>query len=157
AVHAYFELLKTDQDGQPINKAAIYRKLSRRFPQRRPKAFELKFQNISAILYEQRLPYCKGLKPRGHYQRLLRLLVLDHLNRSPLPAVEPKEILFAKLRELRALGSIPVTGKGSGRFGLAIERALGISPNSSKTPDFMGIELKTKHDATLQTLFSRTP
>jgi hypothetical protein len=40
---------------------------------------------------------------------------------------------------------------------LAIEAALGILPNSSKSADFMGIELKTKGDKSLQTLFSRTP
>ena len=123
AVEAYFKLLKADQSGRPTNKAALYRSLSGRFPERGPKAFELKFQNISAILYEQRLPYCSGLKPRTHYQRLLKLLVLDHLERSPLPAVEPHEILFAKVRELRAAGAIPVVGRGAGRFGLAIEHS----------------------------------
>jgi hypothetical protein len=157
AVRAYFRLLSAEQAGKPTNKAALYRKLSAKFPKRNPNAFESKFQNISAILYELRLPYCSGLKPRSNYQRLLRLLVLDHLDRSPLPAVEPHEILFAKLNELSRLGAIPVGSKGAGRFGHAIERALGIEPNSSKDADFMGIELKTKHDKTLQTLFSRVP
>jgi len=46
---------------------------------------------------------------------------------------------------------------GTGRYGLAVEDALGIRANSSKSPDFMGIELKTKSDRTMQTLFSRTP
>lgn len=157
AVSAYFKLLKTEQAGGAINKAKLYRALSERFPRRVPKAFELKFQNISAILYEQRLPYCSGLKPRHNYQRMLRLLVLDALDRSPLPAVEPHEILFSKLRELSARGPIKVTKKGAGRFGLAIEEALGISQNSDKAADFMGIELKTKSGGELQTLFSRTP
>ena len=153
AIAAYFKLLKTEETGRTVNKAAIYRELASRFP-RNPKAFELKFQNISAILLEQRLPYCDGLKPRGNYQRLLKLLVLDHLDRSPLPAVEPQEILFSKLR---SLGSIKVKGSGSGRFGLAVEDALGIRANSSKEADFMGIELKTKRGKSLQTLFSRVP
>jgi hypothetical protein len=48
-------------------------------------------------------------------------------------------------------------GGGSGRFGLAIEKAIGIPANSDKQADFMGIELKTKKDNTLQTLFSRIP
>src|SRR5689334_22184121 len=94
-------LLKAELNGRHVNKAALYRSLSKRFPLREPKAFELKFQNISAILYQQRLPYCAGLMPRPNYQRLLRLVVLDHLDRSPLPPVEPHEILFAKIRELR--------------------------------------------------------
>lgn len=157
AVSEYFRLLDAERGGRQVNKAALYRSLSKRFPRRRPKAFELKFQNISAILYQQRLPYCARLKPRFNYQRLLRLVVLDHLDRSPLPAVEPHEILFGKLRELRRQGPILVRKSGAGRFGLAIEEALGIPQNSDKAADFMGIELKSKSDGSLQTLFSRTP
>jgi hypothetical protein len=157
AVSAYFKALHAEQAGKTVNKAKVYRQLSDQHPGRTAKAFELKFQNISAILYEQRLPYCTGLKPRQNYQRLLRLMVLDQLDRSPLPAVEPHEILSAKLRELAKRGPIPVTKSGSGRFGLAIEEALGIRQNSDKAADFMGIELKTKTDKSLQTLFSRKP
>jgi len=124
-IREYFSLLRAEQNGEATNKAALYRKLSKRYPQRTAKAFELKFQNISAILYELHLPYCSGLKPASNYQRLLKLLVLDHLDRSPLPPVEPHEILFKKLREVRARGPIPVSGKSTGRFGLAVERALG--------------------------------
>ena len=117
----------------------------------------LKFQNISAILYEENLPYCDGLKPRFNYQDLLRLIVLDHLHKSPLPVEEPYQILFRKLGELRRRGYLPVEGSGSGRFGLAVEHHLGIAQNSDKGADFMGVELKTKTDASLQTLFSRVP
>lgn len=157
AVSAYFQILKAEQDGRYVSKAKLYRTLSDKFPQRTSKAFELKFQNISAILYELHLPYCSGLKPRFNYQRLLRLLVLDQLDRTPLPAVEPHNILLRKLRELSGRGPMLVKGKGTGRFGLLIEEALGIKPNSKKDPDFMGIELKTKSDKSLQTLFSRLP
>jgi hypothetical protein len=156
AIDAYFDLLSLEQNSGTINKAALYRKLSSRTASRSAKAFELKFQNISAVLYEQKLPYCTGLKPKGNYQRLLKLMVLDRIDRTPLPALEPHEILFSKLREI-SRKDFKVEGKGSGRFGLALEKALGIPANSSKTPDFMGIELKTKVDKSLQTLFSRTP
>jgi hypothetical protein len=158
AVREYFRVLEAEHRSEYINKREIYRQLSNEFPQRSQKSFELKFQNISAILYELHLPYCKGLKPRGHYQLLLKLFVLDFLKRSPLPPIEPQEILRSKLRELKAKGPILVFENGSGRYGLAIEKALGIPPNSSKAPDFMGIELKTKSSISgLQTLFSRTP
>ena len=156
-VEAYFTLLDRQSAGQKFNKKELYRKLSSRFPTRTEKAFELKFQNISAILYEEHLPYCDGLKPKLNYQHLLKLLVLDHLNRNPLPVQSPKEILIGKLESLNSRGYLPVEGSGSGRFGLAIEKHLGIPPNSDKGADFMGIELKTKHDKSLQTLFSRTP
>ena len=71
--------------------------------------------------------------------------------------LEPYQILCQELQRVRETGPVEVTGRGSGRFGIAIEGALGISQNSSKAPDFMGIELKTKSRGTLQTLFSRTP
>lgn len=79
---------------------------------------------------------------------------MDRSKAKDSAAMEPHEILFKKLR---ALGQIEVSGSGSGRYGLALERALGIDANSSKDADFMGIELKTKHGSTLQTLFSRIP
>jgi hypothetical protein len=156
-VSDYFDLLAANDRGDSVNKTEIYRHLAEKHPRRSVKAFELKFQNISAILYQQNLPYCDGLKPRFNYQRLLKLLVLDHLDRSPLPAQEAHEILFRKLAELQRRGYLPVAGKGSGRFGLTLEHHLGIPPNSDKAADFMGIELKTKHDKSLQTLFSRVP
>lgn len=156
-ISEYFNLLDSQEKNIVINKRALYRRLSSNFPERSPKAFELKFQNISAILYEENLPYCDGLKPRFNYQHLLRLLVLDELRKSPIPVQEPHIILFRKLKELKQNGHIKVTGRGSGRFGLSIEKSLGIPQNSSKSADFMGIELKTKSDKSLQTLFSRVP
>ena len=48
-VEAYFTLLKVQEDGGNQNKSALYKQLSQQFPERSPKAFELKFQNISAI------------------------------------------------------------------------------------------------------------
>ena len=81
-------------------------------------------------------------------------LVLARSKEKDSAAIEPHEILFSRLK---GLGQIEVSGSGSGRYGLALERALGIEANSSKDADFMGIELKTKHGPTLQTLFSRIP
>ena len=66
-------------------------------------------------------------------------------------------LLLSKLEELATTQPLQAKGTSSGRFGLAIEEALGIEQNSSKSPDFMGIEIKTKASAKLQTLFSRTP
>jgi len=70
---------------------------------------------------------------------------------------KPIEELIEKLRDLNSRGWINSEGTGSGRYGLALERELSIPRNSSKNPDFKGIELKTKASAKLQTLFSRTP
>ncbi len=156
-IREYFRLLTSQQRGATINKAAIYRGLNAQFAERTPKSFERKFQNISAILYEERMPYVNGLLPAINYQGLLKLQVLDFIQRTRRLNLTPVEILSDKLHQIIQAGPIPVQGEGSGRFGLTLERQLGIPQNSSKSADFMGIELKTKHGSTPQTLFSRTP
>lgn len=157
AILEYFKLLNAQLAGRQVNKSAIYTKLSTLFPKRSNKAFELKFQNISAILYEENLPYVDGLRPRSNYQLLLKLLVLNHLNRVDRPAISPKDILVRRLKSLWRKGYLPVKGQGSGRFGLTLEHNLNIPQNSSKDPDFMGIELKTKRGKSLQSLFANKP
>lgn len=157
AVAAYFDLLSTQIEGKPTNKAAIYRKLSVAHPVRTPKAFEYKFQNISAVLYEERLPYADGLRPMGNYQAVLKATVLNHLKQIDFEEKTPIDVLVGKLRRLRSRDYLPIYGKGTGRYGLSLEHYLSIPQNSSKDADFMGIELKTKYGKTLQTLFSRVP
>lgn len=157
AVNGYFSLLDAQESNEFVLKAAVYRRLASECPTRSAKAFERKFQNISAILYEEKLHYVDGLLPYGNYQRLLKLIVLDHIGRIKRPEYSPRDILIQKLKNLYRRGLLPVKGKGSGRFGLTIEHNLGIPPNSDKKADFMGIEIKTKTDKSLQTLFSRVP
>lgn len=157
AVVAYFKLLDKQKKLKPTNKAAIYRKLSNIHPARSAKSFEFKFQNISAVLYEEKLPYTDGLRPKGNYQAALKITVLSYIKRVKLKEQLPIDILVAKLRRLHDRDYLPVHGKGSGRYGLSLERYLSIPQNSSKEADFMGIELKTKHGKSLQTLFSRVP
>ena len=157
AISAYFELLNAQKKLKPTNKTAIYRKLSAIHPARSTKSFEFKFQNISAVLYEEKLPYADGLRPMGNYQAALKTAVLKHLKRIKLKEQPPIDILVEKLRRLRNRDYLPVHGKGTGRYGLSLEHYLSIPQNSSKEADFMGIELKTKHGKTLQTLFSRVP
>jgi hypothetical protein len=157
ATRAYFRLLEAQQRAEPVNKSQIYRQLSKVHPTRSAKAFERKLQNISAVLYELRLPYYTGLKPCHNYQKLLKTTVLEHLDTQSLPTCEPHEILYSMLKEIKNSGALKVKKKGSGRYGLAIEEALGIAQNNDKSADFMGIELKTKSVVGLQTLFSRTP
>ncbi len=157
AIHGYFELLDAQENGEPIVKAHIYKRLAEKYPARNAGAFERKFQNISAVLFEEKLPFADGLLPYGNYQNLLKLLVLDHVGRTKRANYSPRDILSQKIKSLHRRGAIPVKGIGSGRFGLAVEHALGIPPNSDKNADFMGIEIKTKTDNSLQTLFSRVP
>ena len=154
AITAYFALQNAQVDGQVINKAEIYRKLAAAHPARSAKAFEFKFQNISAVLYEEKLPYADGLRPLSKYQSALKTAVLKHVK---VKKQKPVDVLVDKLRRLYSRDYLPVHGKGSGRYGLSLEYYLSIPQNSSKEADFMGIELKTKYGKTLQTLFSRVP
>jgi hypothetical protein len=109
AVAGYFELLAAQERGQAVNKTAVYRRLSASHPARGAKAFELKFQNISAILYEEKLPYADGLRPMGNYQAALRTLVLERLKKTQRFAQPPIEILVAK--ELLNKSVIPAKGR----------------------------------------------
>lgn len=157
AITAYFELLEMQQKLKSTNKSEIYRKLSAIHPARSVKSFEFKFQNISAVLYEQKLPYADGLRPMGNYQAALKTSVLNYLKQAKLKEQLPIDILVDKLRRLRSRDYLPVHGNGTGRYGLSLEHYLSIPQNSSKDADFMGIELKTKKGKSLQTLFSRVP
>ena len=157
AVSAYFELLSAQLEGRPTNKAAIYRNLSAVHPARTAKAFEFKFQNISAVLYEEKLPFADGLRPKARYQAALKTAVLNYLKRKGGEKQAPIDVLVGKLRRLRLRGYLAVHGKGAGRYGLSLEHYLSIPQNSSKEADFMGVELKTKYGKTPHTLFSRAP
>jgi hypothetical protein len=157
AVVAYFELLDAQKHSNPINKSETYRKLSSMHPTRSAKAFELKFQNISAVLYEEKLSYADGLRPMGNYQAALKLVVLDYLKRAERKEQPTIDILVDKLKRLHCRDFLPIHGKGTGRYGLSLEHYLNIPQNSSKAADFMGIELKAKYGKSLQTLFSRVP
>ena len=53
----------------------------------------------------------------------------------------PIEDLVEKLKAINSRGWINSEGTGSGRYGLALERELSIPRNSSKNPDFKGIEI----------------
>ena len=150
-------MLDEQQKQKPTNKSAIYRELSAIHPARSAKSFEYKFQNISAILYENKFPYANGLRPMGNYQAALKHAVLKYLKQIKIQKRAPLDILVGKLKRLHSRDYLPVHGKGAGRYGLSLEHYLNIPQNSSKEPDFMGIELKTKRGKTLQTLFSRAP
>ena len=63
AVEAYLALLKSLEQGHPINKNACYRQLAERFPQRSIKAFEYRMQNISYVMQQLGRPWLQGLKP----------------------------------------------------------------------------------------------
>lgn len=52
--------------------------------------------------------------------------------------------LLARLREIHAHGFVKGVSHGDTNVGMTLENLLGISPNSSKEPDYKGIELKSR-------------
>ena len=87
-------------------------------------------------------------KNDGIGKRLQRYL--DSKNEVP-------DELLGKLKKL-ALQPIPALGSGDTAIGMAIEAALGIPANSSKKPDYKGIELKAgRGSKNRSTLFAQVP
>jgi hypothetical protein len=68
---------------------------------------------------------------------------------SALTAVSSKiaEELLSKLRSIASTGPIPASCEGSTSVGRSIETALGIEINSSRDPDYKGIEIKSGRSA----------
>ena len=68
------------------------------------------------------------------------------------------ELLF-KLRALAAKGFVPAMLQADTSIGRTLEHLLGIRMNSSKTPDYKGIELKSAREnkGTRNGLFGKTP
>lgn len=71
AVADYFDMLRSELNGQKYNKTAHRRALMEQLNNRSDGSVELKHQNISAVLIEMGIPYIDGYKPRSNYQRAL--------------------------------------------------------------------------------------
>jgi len=71
-VAEYFEMLLAEAQGAPYSKSAHRRELLRHLRSGRSEAaIEFKHQNLSAAMVDLGLPYIKGYRPRGNYQRAL--------------------------------------------------------------------------------------
>lgn len=85
------------------------------------------------------------------------------LARIAAASAGPAEELLSKLREISAMGFVRTLRKGPTGVGMTLEKLLGIAANSSKLPDFKGIEIKASRtalrgsQANRITLFSRVP
>ena len=93
----------------------------------------------------------------------------NELSDALAPAFASKTLvvddLTQRLLEICAGGFIPAPGAGDTMVGRVLETALGIDANSSKAPDFYGIELKayrlkpnsSSHAMKRRNLFAKTP
>lgn len=85
----------------------------------------------------------------------LARFVLDYTKSDRVVSDE----LLAKIRQIAARGYIPSPYKGDTSIGRLIEAELGITINSSKNPDYKGIELKAARSQrmTRKGLFAQVP
>jgi hypothetical protein len=85
----------------------------------------------------------------------------EYVSGSTAPAITPHRELLSRLRQLALAGPLKSVGHGDTAVGMTVEHALGISPNSSTAPDFLGkIELKSgrvQKAPTRATLFACVP
>ena len=67
--------------------------------------------------------------------------------------------LLMRLRQIAQRGPLRAIGHGDTTIGMTIEAALGIAPNSRRTPDYRGIEVKASRNsrANRTTLFGQVP
>ncbi|MFA5177325.1 MAG: MvaI/BcnI family restriction endonuclease [Kiritimatiellia bacterium] len=89
---------------------------------------------------------------------------LERLNSLRDEAMTVSSELLNKLRRIVVNGPLPAICKGSTAIGRTIESALGLAINSSKEPDYKGIEIKSAREASLHatrlnrvTLFAQVP
>jgi len=124
AVQAYLQMLRLELDGEPYSKAEINRQLREGPLMTRTKAsVEFRMQNISAALYELKMPWIAGYLPARNIgsavkEKMITLLKtsgIDFLNAYvPTSHVETLDAKVAELRRRqigkKPLGSIrPVT------------------------------------------------
>jgi len=87
---------------------------------------------------------------------------LGSLAASARPNADPVAIeLLDMIRDVAARGFIPTMRSGDTGIGMTLETLLGIAANTSKSPDYKGIEIKAKRlrkgRANRITLFSQVP
>jgi hypothetical protein len=106
-----------------------------------------------AIIFYQQQPHLLNLSKISSLDRFELLL-----DRYSFQNNDIAEELLAKLKTLAKGEPLVSSKKGDTAIGMAVESALGIPPNSSKSPDYKGIELKSsrrKSATTRGTLFAQ--
>ena len=63
SIIAYFKMLQYEKAGTAYVKTEINRELQALLPGRTNKSIEYRWQNISSVLHEHKLPFINGYKP----------------------------------------------------------------------------------------------
>ena len=66
AVQAYVQMLKYEKDNTPYVKAEVNRQTQALLPNRSHKSIEYRWQNVSAVLNNHKLPFIPGFKPANN-------------------------------------------------------------------------------------------
>jgi len=94
------------------------------------------------------------LDPSGMYYK-------DILAPAAVTESEPAKELLEKMKEVAKLGYVQTKRIGDTGVGFTLETLLGIEANSSKSPDYRGIEIKSKRQrggaGRRTTIFSQVP
>lgn len=116
AAQAYLKMLYAELDGQSYNKAAVNRQLRDGPLATRTKgSIEFRMQNISAALYEMKMPWIAGYLPARNIGSSVKEKLIAILRRNGVESLEAfvptsdPESLGAKVSALRKmhLGTIP--------------------------------------------------
>ena len=129
----YLKMLSLELAGQTYSKAAHRRALLEKLNGRSAGSIEFKHCNISAVLIHLGCPYLRGYQPRANYQRLLREVVEQQVDRfsaldslalaaAHQPAISHEIVDFSKV-ETDAPQKRHHVGEPSPRYGnLPIKR-----------------------------------
>jgi len=115
--------------------------------------------NLLSIIFINNELYIVNCSQLGNLDFALHNIIPKPISKVSQTASE----LLNKLKVISSIGFIPTIIQGDTGVGMTLEHRLGISANSSKKPDYKGIELKaTRVDAKLRQknkkqLFSKTP
>lgn len=80
-VDVYFQMMVLTKAGSPFKKSAFLKRLHEANLARSLKAYEFRFQNISAVLHDLGQPWLDGYAPKSQYQKLLQFVVEDRVGR----------------------------------------------------------------------------
>lgn len=113
--------------------------------------------DVIAIFFHQRTPYLLNLTKQSLTQQPAKSVIFSILNEVAKNNNLAAEELLEELRNI-SMKPLAAIKKGDTAIGHSIESALGISANSSKNPDYKGIEIKSGRSARNRTtLFAQVP
>jgi len=82
AVFAYFKMLRLEMNNTPYIKSETNRNLQKLLINRNYKSIEYRWQNISSVLNDNKLPFIKGYKPAKNVGTSVKERIWTIINES---------------------------------------------------------------------------